>query len=450
MAGHPLSYQLLIGRTTNRPALAIAVPVLDENGATIGVASIVSHLDDISKEVLGQEGSQSGAQTFILDQHNQVIAHPDAVVANSLMDMSSNPAVAAVRAGKRGQYEYEDEQGTQWLAYLTRLDNDWIIITQVESQKALAPLVQFQIISGVITFAGLLLLVLSATWMIRRSFQPIAALTEAVKAITAGDLEREARVDRQDEIGHLAASFNNMTRQQRQLIATLEQRVESRTRMIEASAEVSRRLSTILNLNHLVQEVVTQLQDAFGYYHVHIYLLDESGNELVMAGGTGKVGQTMLAQGHRIPMGRGLVGRAAQSNQPVLVGDINQDPGFIPNPLLPETRSELAVPIANGTQVLGVLDVQQAAVAGLGQADAQLIQSVANQVAIAVQNARAYSHAQHEAQRQAVISSISQSVQRSSTIDEVLQVAVRELGQALGAQRSSVELSAQRSSEKKN
>jgi putative methionine-R-sulfoxide reductase with GAF domain len=220
----------------------------------------------------------------------------------------------------------------------------------------------------------------------------------------------------------------------------LEQRVEERTRMLATSVEISRRLSTILDVNELVRSVVDELQQSFNYYHVHIYLFDERRDNLVMTGGTGDIGRAMLARGHQIARGKGLVGRAAETNAHVLVRDTYQDPNWLPNPLLPDTRSELAVPIAIGDRVLGVLDVQQNTVGGIRQDDVNLVQSIANQVAIAVQNARAYAQVRTQAEREAVITSINQKIQRATSIDTVLQIAVNELGKALDAQRTSVEL----------
>lgn len=269
---------------------------------------------------------------------------------------------------------------------------------------------------------------------------PITSLTRTAQKISEGDFEVQADVSSGDEIGKLSETFNAMTSRLRKAFEDVRRQALT----VQTSAEVSRRLSAATNPRQLAVDVVEQVQAAFHYYHAHIYFLDEDTGDLVMSGGTGEAGALMLARGHKVAKGRGLVGRAAATNVPVLVPDVSKEEGWLPNELLPETKSEVAIPISSGKQVLGVLDVQQNLVNGLNEEDVSLLQSLASQVSISLQNARAFEQSKSQAELESLTNTIGQKIQRATTVEDTLQTAIREIGLALGASRVTANLQTSR------
>ncbi len=192
--------------------------------------------------------------------------------------------------------------------------------------------------------------------------------------------------------------------------ARLLEQTQKRAVEMETVAQVSTVVSTILDTNQLLQEVADLTKERFGLYHAHIYLLNASpleGGVLKLAAGAGEVGRRMFAQGWNIPFERerSLVARAARTRQTVVVADVRQNPDFMPNPLLPQTCSEMAVPLMVGDKVLGVLDVQADVAGRFTGDDVRIMTTLASQVAVALQNAGQYQ------QTEAALADVEQSQQ---------------------------------------
>ncbi len=169
--------------------------------------------------------------------------------------------------------------------------------------------------------------------------------------------------------------------------ADLERKVADRTRALEASARISRQLTTILDINELLKQIVNLMQGTFNYDHVHIYLVNETGTGLVLREGTGEVGQQLKAQGHTLPLGQGIVGNVASRKRAMLDQNVKQNPLFIHNPILPKAQAELAVPLRKGSIILGVLDLQSEQAGDFSQEDLTVVQSIADHIAVALDNA---------------------------------------------------------------
>lgn len=175
-----------------------------------------------------------------------------------------------------------------------------------------------------------------------------------------------------------------------------EEIILKRARDLEIVARVGTATSTILEIDKLLQEVVDLTKSSFNVYHAHVYLLNQAGDTLILAAGAGEVGRQMVQKSWSIPLERehSLVARAARSRQGVVVNDVRQEPDFFPNPLLPHTRAEMAIPLIVGNQLLGVLDVQADTAGRFTEEDVRLQTILAGQVAVALQNARSFSEQQ--------------------------------------------------------
>ncbi len=185
----------------------------------------------------------------------------------------------------------------------------------------------------------------------------------------------------------LMVGFSDITERKRTEVALAKRAVE-----LETVAEVGAVASTILDAETLLQQVVDLTKERFNLYHAHIYLLDDITNKLNLSAGAGAVGRKMAKQGWSISLDKdqSLVARVARTKQGITINDVRQEPGFYPNPLLPDTRAELAVPLIAGDAVLGVLDVQADKVDYFTEQDAQIQSILASQVAVALQNARLF------------------------------------------------------------
>jgi len=167
-----------------------------------------------------------------------------------------------------------------------------------------------------------------------------------------------------------------------------EQMLAEYNQALETSSDISREITTIFDLNTLLQFVVNRINVGFNFYHTHIYLVEAETGDLVVVEGYGEVGKQLKAKKHRLKAGQGIVGTVAAINQHFLSNDVNQVDHFLRNSLLPLTRAELAVPMRKGKKVLGVLDIQSQQKNRFSEKDVALLQSIATQVAIAVDNAR--------------------------------------------------------------
>ncbi len=407
--GASLAYQVTIGRTSGKPALIVSLPILDPAGNLVGVGMFASNLDQLSSEIAVTRFGQTGV-TYVVDAKDRIIAHPDPAFSASIVDIHDSPVAQKLREGEAKQFRYMDAAGRQWQAYVDVLDNGWGIIAQQEYAELRNPLERLARIGVLASVLGGLLLGGLTFLTMRQALAPIDTLTATVTAITEGDLTRTAPVVSEDEFGVLARTFNSMTAQLRESIDTLEQRVASRTLDLQrrsaylaASAEVSRAAVSILDPDVLIRQVVDLIRERFDLYYVGLFLVDETTTWAELRSGTGTAGQAMLARQHRIRIGEGMIGWSIANAEARVASRAEVDEVRLVNPELPDTRSEAALPLRSRGQVLGALSVQSTHPDAFDPESVSVLQTMVDQVAVAIDNARLLAQAQTalEAERRA-------------------------------------------------
>ena len=169
-------------------------------------------------------------------------------------------------------------------------------------------------------------------------------------------------------------------------------RTDTLAHQLALVSEISSRVTGILQLDDLLQTVADLTKAQFNLYHAHIYLIDGEREYLTLAAGAGDIGRLLVNRGHQIltTHPHSLVARASREMQPVIVNDVTQVTDFLPNPMLPDTQSEMAVPLVFANQTLGVLDVQADTIGQFDESTAYIYSLLANQIAVAIQNAQSF------------------------------------------------------------
>lgn len=384
-----------IDEETSEPLVILAIPVKDVfgdfQGALFAEVNLKFMWDVVDQLQVGQTGT-----AYVVDKQGNLIAFGDAarvLKGENLGHLAKVAEFISDTTAKRELYS-TGINGTAVVATYAPLGTpNWAVITEIPVGEAYYNF----LIRGSFLLGGLLVIAAMAVgagvYASRYLTTPLLNLTQTATRLAAGEIELQADLAGPAEVVRLATAFNDMTAQLRELIGSLEERVAARTHRLELVATLGERLLGTLHFEELLEEVVNQVKENFGYYHSHIYLLDDNGKNLVVAAGTGEAGAQMKAKRHSIALDAqtSLVARAARSGEVVKVDNVREADDWLPNPLLPDTYSEMAVPIMSVKgQIAGVLDVQEDRVAGLDEGDVNLLRSLVGIIAVAINNARLF------------------------------------------------------------
>jgi nitrate/nitrite-specific signal transduction histidine kinase len=394
---HRASYSLSVGGI----AVIAVRPVLDDQGQALGILAGRAGPATLTEIMRERTGLGQTGETYLVTLGHIMLTEPR--FRKERWDQTyyvfSEGGDAALEEHTNGYGSYSNYRGERVLGVYRWLPDLKLALLaeQAESEALVAVYTTVGINFGVTVVAVLVAAVVSL-FLARSIALPLADLAETAVRVAGGELEHTADVRRDDEIGALARAFNTMTTRLRESINGLEQRVRERTQalerralQLETSTRVSREITSILDIDDLLKRVVELMKRAFGYYYVAVFLVDDETNTLVLAAGSGELGQRRKREGMRLTIGAAsLNGHVAQSNEAAMVNDVSQDPRYIADERLPDTCAELVIPLRIGERVLGTLDVQSAELNAFDEEDLRIMQSLGDQVAIAIENARLY------------------------------------------------------------
>ncbi len=320
---------------------------------------------------------------------------------------------------------YTDTYGSFLSAYApirnSKGERVGVIGVDIRADDVIARERQFVFISLLVFGAAILVLALAGWLFGYLVTAPLQELTRSAHKIAAGDLRHRATIETiSTEFAELASDLNSMTSALQDTVQSLEARVAERTADLEqrtleleknsreierrasqlrAVAMVARAISSIQDLQALLPNISTVISKEFDFYHAGIFLVDDAKEYAVLVASNSDGGQRMLKRNHKLKIGEvGIVGFSAATGQARIALDTGEDAVYFDNPDLPTTRSEIAIPLRIGENVIGILDVQSEQTGAFDENDIELLSIVADQVSIAIQNARQFQAMQKAAE----------------------------------------------------
>jgi len=380
---------------TASTSLLIMKPI-EKNGAFIGAIVARSSLNEIKAVMETKTGIASTLETYLVGTDYTSVTVTRAGAGTLVSTDATINAIGSSNtlAGKGIYANYQQEAVLGNYAYIPAIET--VLVSEVKQQEVVGSILRLIFSNlGVGFFTALM--AFAIVFVTSRSISgPITDLVVRANRLAKGDMSASLTVDRQDEIGQLEETFNTVASELQILIQTLEQKVTDRTEDLQkqasrlrVAAEVARDATTARSLDELLNRSAQLVLDRFDFYHTGIFLIDARHEYAVLRASPTEAGRAMLERKHQLKVGQvGIVGSAAASGEPHIALDTGHDATYFDNPLLPNTRSEMGLPLKVNDQVIGVLDVQSEKAEAFNQDDIASLQIMADQLALAIQRAQ--------------------------------------------------------------
>lgn len=418
----------------NGLVITTSTPVIDEAGRFQGVAAMDVQITRITDLVKNVQVGESG-YAFLVDNANRLISLPETgyidfgitdenAKLSGIMDPAALPSAApqfyevmdaitndkqgffsATLAGTERQIVFHDipQVGYKLVFIIPSAElfsGRAVIADQIDRETSTTINISLLLITVVFVAAAAVSFAFS-----NRLTAPLQTLNRAANEIIKGNFDTQVEVNSRDELETLAATLNTMTATVKDLVVSLERRVSERTtelqraiehgerrgKQYEAIARVAQAISTQKNLQQLLPQITEVISDQFGFYHVGIFLNDPLNKYAILAAANSEGGKHMLQRGHQLKVGaQGIVGFVTGMKKPRIALSVGEDSVYFNNPDLPQTQSEMALPLIEGGSILGALDAQSTEPNAFSDEDLEALTILAELVSIAIQNAKLY------------------------------------------------------------
>ncbi len=406
-----------------------SVPFIDRNGNFKGVATADIDFSDIQQIFTNTQIGKIG-YVFLVDSKGIILGIGDKggdfeVMTDSMVTAGTSEnavnwteLINNMTTGKSGFMEATDSNGVPlFVSYApTGLGTGWSLGMAYPREEILQETTDLQ--TTLVTYSFLFAIIFGGViYLFTRSITtPLGQLTRAASRIAAEkpenikeQLSTPIQIQTQDELEDLANAFNQMAVNLNQFVEGLEEKVQERTRELEESrtqserragelqaiSEISRVITGEQKLPNLLPLITRLVSERFGFYHTGIFLLDDNNKYAILQAASSEGGKAMLLRGHKLEVGEsGIVGYVGKFGSPRIALDVGLDAVFFDNPDLPDTRSEMALPLTVRNKIVGVLDLQSTKQGAFAEAELYTMSILADQVAIAIENARLFQQTQ--------------------------------------------------------
>lgn len=399
-------------------------PIYSQSDEFLGVIGIDVSLVNLTANIEA-EAPIAGGYSFLIDQDGRALALPAqgyndilgrapaeddfGIALTTDVVQSEFEAILANMQAEQAGFQTVNVNGRElFIAYTPLESTGWGLATVADAQQLMSPADTLQeelenstqeVVTTTILPAGAIILLMAALiglWISNRLVVPIQELAVAAQQIGAGEWDTPLPTASEDEIGILSGVFGTMAQELKSLVSGLEQRVAERTRDLSVAADVSKQITTELELNQLLQKVVQLTVPGFNLYNASIFLLETERETLELTASADEMSKLLpndIIPPLPIAAEPSVIALAARNRKAVLVDDVTTSPAYKGIPELPETRSEAAIPILLGERLLGVFDLQSRLPNRFTKEDLRVLTTLAEQVAVAVRNAQLFTEA---------------------------------------------------------